>query len=268
MSAETHTRTSDAPRPRWLRRVVLAALAVSSAWALAAYLVLPFALRHYEHQQALAGFEMVTRTAQGLAGDPLNVGIVGSREELVAAMTRAGWFPADPVTLRTSVDIVGSVVLDRPYPQAPVSPLFYQGRQQDLAFEKAVGTSADRRQHVRFWNVLPSGAEGRSVWLGSASFDVGVGFSHYTGAVTHAIDPNVDAMRDALSADLARTGRIIQTYEISGVGPTLDGRNGEGDRYVTDGEVRVSVIAPAGQAGRNPPPTLTNPPIVDLKNAL
>lgn len=251
-----------------VRRVAFTVGAIAIVWAAMAYLVLPFALRHYGHQTALDGFEMVTRTADGLAGDPLNVGIVGSREELVSAMAAAGWAPADPVTLRTSIEIIGSVVFDEAYRDAPVSPLFYQGRQQDLAFEKAVGRSADRRQHVRFWNVLSAGAEGRPVWLGSASFDVGVGLSHYTGAVTHAISPDVDAMREALAADLAATGRVTEVYEVTGVGLTVNGRNGEGDRYYTDGEVRFSVLAGPGQTGSQPPPVLPNPPLVDLKNAL
>lgn len=254
-------------RARW-HRIALAIAVLVVAWAAGAYLLLPMAVRHHEHQKSLAGMEMVTRTGLGVPGDPLNIGIVGSREELVSTMTAAGWFPADAVTLRTGVAIVGSVLLDRAYAHAPVSPLFYQGRQQDLAFEKAIGRSADRRQHVRFWNVLPTGAEGRPVWLGSASLDVGVGLSHYTGAVTHAIAPDVDAMRDTLSQDLADTGRILQVYEVSGVGPTLDGRNGEGDRYYTDGEIRFSVIAGPGTKGRNPPDALPNPPLVDLKNML
>lgn len=241
---------------------------IVATWVLAAYVVLPRALRHFDHQTALAGMDMVTRTSMGLPGDPLNVGLVGTREQLVATMTAAGWSPADAVTLRSSVEIVGSVLFDRAYPDAPVSPLLYQGRQQDLAFEKAVGTSADRRQHVRFWNVLPQGNEGRPVWLGSASFDTGVGVSHYTGAITHAISPDVDAARDQLSADLAATGKILATYEVSGVGPTINGRNGEGDRYYTDGELRVSIIAGTGQVGQNPPPALANPPLVDLKNRL
>ena len=116
-----------------------------------AYVVLPWAWTHYEHQNGLAGLPMVTRTSQDIPGDPLNVGLVGSQEDLVRAMHAAGWSPADPITLRTSLEIAGSVVLDRPYRDAPVSPLFYQGRREDLAYEKEVGSSADRRHHVRFW---------------------------------------------------------------------------------------------------------------------
>jgi hypothetical protein len=43
-------------------------------------------------------------------------------------MHAAGWYPADPVTLKSSLEIVASVALDRPYNRAPVSPLLYAGR--------------------------------------------------------------------------------------------------------------------------------------------
>jgi hypothetical protein len=111
----------------------------------------PSGLTHYEHQKGLAGHPMLTRTAQGIPGDPINVGLVGAKADVLCAMHDAAWYPADPITLRSSVEIIGSVVLDRPYRDAPVSRLFYDGRREDLAFEKPDGTSADRRQHVRFW---------------------------------------------------------------------------------------------------------------------
>lgn len=237
-------------RRRRAQRVALVVAGALLSWIVIAYLALPFVIGEDERRGAPIPARMVTRTADGLAGDPLNVGVIGSREALVAAMDAAGWAPADPVTLRTGIEIVGSVVLDRPYPDAPVSPLFYEGRRQDLAFERSAGRSADSRAHVRFWSVRTSDETGPALWFGSASFDVGVGFSHYTGAVTHAIAPDIDAMRDALSADLAATGRVAKVYAMAGVGPTLNGRNGEGDRYYTDGLIRVSVLSTFGQRGR------------------
>ena len=117
-------------------------------------------------------------------------------------MNAAGWYPADPVTLKSSIEIVGSVLLDRPYRDAPVSNLYYLGRREDLAFEKPAGNSADRRHHVRFWKVLEQGQEKRPVWLGAATFDRGVGVSQYTGAITHHIDADIDAERELLAADL------------------------------------------------------------------
>jgi hypothetical protein len=145
---------------------------------------------------------MVTRTASDIPGDALNVGLVGSKEDVLRAMNTARWFPADPITFRSSVEIVGSVVLDRPYHDAPASLLYCRGKKEQLAFEKPDGRSADRRHHVRFWLVLDQGADGRPVRLGSIAFDRGVGLSHNTGQVTHHIAPDIDAERDLLMQDL------------------------------------------------------------------
>src|SRR6478752_3627140 len=244
--------------------VVIAA--ILGSYGILAYILLPLAWTHYEHQKGLAGLPMVTRTSQGIPGDAINVGLVGSKEDVLCAMHAAGWYPADPITLRSSLAIVGSVILDRPYRDAPVSKLIYQGRAEDLAFEKPDGTSADRRQHVRFWEVLKRGDEGRPVWLGSATFDRGVGLSHLTAQVTHHIAPDIDAERDQLTADL-KTAKVVEAiYEVSGVGPTLNGRNGEGDPYYTDGEIKISRLVSGCNKKVETALELANPPIVDLKN--
>ena len=207
---------------------------------------------------------MLTRTAQGIPGDPINVGLVGSREDVLCAMHAAAWYPADPITFRSSLEIVGSVVLDRPYRDAPVSSLFYEGRREDLAFEKPDGRSADRRHHVRFWEVLKQGEEGRPVWLGSVTFDRGVGLSHYTGQVTHHIAPNIDAERDGLTDDLKAAKVVEAIYEVSGIGPTLNGRNGEGDPYYTDGEIEISRLVAGCNVKAETAVELSNPPLVDI----
>src|SRR3977135_1101455 len=145
-----------------------------------AYIVLPALWTHHEHEPGLATLPMVTRTGSGIPGDALNVGLVGSKEDVLRSMHAASWFPADPITLRTSIEIVGSVVLDRPYHDAPVSPLYYEGKKQQLAFEKPDGRSADKRHHVRLWLVLEKGTDGRPVWLGSVTFDRGGCLRHTT----------------------------------------------------------------------------------------
>jgi hypothetical protein len=212
------------------------------AYVLFAYLLLPKLWSHHERQPGLAGRPFVTRTAHGIPGDALNVGLVGSKAEVVKAFGLAGWYPADKITLKTSVEITSSVLLRRRYPGAPVSNLFYDGRRQDLAFEKLVGASARRRHHIRLWLTLDGGLEQRPVWLASTSFDRAVGFSHYTGQVTHHIAPDIDQERDLVIRELTRAGLLSQIYQVSGVSPTINGRNGGGDRYFTDGEIMVGVI--------------------------
>jgi hypothetical protein len=209
---------------------------------------------------------MVTRTSTGIPGDALNVGLAGSKEDIARAMHAADWFPADPITLRTSIDIVGSVALDRPYHDAPVSPLYYEGKKEQLAFEKPDGRSADRRHHVRLWRVLERGTDGRSVWLGSITFDRGVGLSHDTGQITHHIGPNIDAERDLLMRDLRQAGMVETFFQISGIGPTLLARNGEGDPYYTDGEIDVARLVVDGVKSTKPPATLPPPTLIALKD--
>ena len=253
-----------AGKHRWL--VILVAVPV--LYLVLAYVALPALWTHHEHESGLASLPMVTRTGLGIPGDALNVGLVGNKEDVLLAMHAAGWFPADPITLRTSIEIVGSVVLDRPYHDAPVSPLYYDGKKEQLAFEKPDGRSADKRHHVRFWLVLEKGTDGRPIWLGSVTFDRSVGLSHDTGQVTHHIGPDIDAERDLLMRDLREAGMVQAFFQISGTGPTLFGRNGEGDPYYTDGEIDVADLVVDGIRRTEPPETLPPPPLIAMKDQI
>lgn len=246
--------------------VILTAVLVGS-YFLIAYILLPEGWRHYEHHPSLAAFPKVTVNADNIPGGPLNVGLIGTREEVLAAFKAAGWRRADPLGLVSDLEIAASVALDRPDPTAPVSNLYLWGRPEDLAFEKPVGTSARERQHVRFWRSDETGKDGRPLWIGAASFDQSVGFSHLTGQITHHISPDLDAERDRLLADLAAAQQLQTVYQVTGVGPTLNGRNAEGDPYFTDGELSIGVLTKDGAPSAQPVVTMPNPPAVSLKNA-
>jgi hypothetical protein len=241
-------------------------LLIVGLWAIGAYGLAPWFWRHYEHQRDLAGLTMVTYTRTGIPGDPINVGLVGAQEDVLCAMNAAGWYPADPVTFRSSLEIIGSVLLDRPYRDAPVSPLLFQNKREDLAFEKPAGKSADRRHHVRFWEALDRGEEGRAVWLGAVTFDRGVGISHDDGRITHHIAPDIDSERDLLTDDLKAAKVVTTIYEVTGIGPMLNARNGEGDPYFTDGEIKISVLVEGCNQHSATVSELANPPLVDMKN--
>src|SRR3954465_4360043 len=256
------------PRRSRLDRFLRYSLLFILIYTALAYLLLPLFWTHYEHQKGLANLPMVTRTAQGIPGDPMNVGLVGDKADVVCAMHAAGWYPADPITLKSSIEIVGSVLLDAPYKDAPVSNLYYQGRREDLAYEKQTGASADRRNHVRFWKVLDQGEEKRPVWLGAATEDRGVGVSKYTAAVTHHISPDLDAERSLLASDLENAGMVEAKYQVTGIGPTLAGHNGGGDLYYTDGEIWVLRLVEACKKREGPAVTIPSPPATELKDQI
>jgi hypothetical protein len=224
------------PRRR-ARTAATASLALLGAYLLVAYFIVPEIWIFRDAGRVSMFGAMVTTTEDDIPGDPINVGLVGSKEQVIRAFAAAHWDPADAITLRSSIDIGLSVVLDRPDLDAPVSALIFEGRKQDLAFEKPVGKSADQRNHVRFWLTDKTADDGRP-----ASFDRGVGLSHDTGEITHHIGPNIDAERDLVIGDLSAAGQVGSTYEIEGVGATKTGRNGGGDPYFTDGKAMIGVL--------------------------
>jgi hypothetical protein len=216
-------------------------LAAVAAWAIAAYLVAPWLWKRYlgDHP-GIAEAPRITHTADGHPGDPINIVLVGAEEQIVRAMTAAAWFPADPITFRTSVRIAVDSVFRKPDDSAPVSDLYLFGRKQDLAFEQPVGDSPRQRHHVRFWRSELTEAS-RPLWFGSATFDERVGLSYTTAQVTHHIGSDVDAERDRIASELQKASWAQQIRWVDHF-QQLEGRNGGGDLWRTDGRLEVVVL--------------------------
>ncbi|MBS0589925.1 MAG: LssY C-terminal domain-containing protein [Proteobacteria bacterium] len=185
-------------------------------------------------------------TLKGVPGDPLNFAYIGSEEDLLRVMKQAGWFPADPITLESSLRIALDSVMHRPYVDAPVSDLYVQGRKQDLAFEQPAANNPSRRHHVRFWRIRASGLP---VWMAAATYDSSIGLSrshgHITDHVTHHIAADIDAERDKLLDDLKHAAKLSVSWIVD-FQPDRNGRNGGGDPFHTDGRLVVVAVLPEG----------------------
>jgi hypothetical protein len=214
------------------------------AYLAVSYEALPTFWRFYaKHHPAMEQVVKHTVTSQGILGDPINVAFIGTEQALHEAILKAGWHPADPITMKSSLRIAEASLLHRSYETAPVSDLFVWKKKQDLAFEQAAGRDPRQRHHVRFWRSDQVDNFGRSLWLGAATFDTSVGISHLTGQITHHIDGNVDKERDKLVADLADLPNLILDW----TDPFHDkktGKNGGGDPYFTDGRLAVFIANP------------------------
>jgi hypothetical protein len=220
---------------------IIASLLV--VYLVVAYSVMPLLWEEYTHHRPrFENQPTLTHTGAGIPGDPLNIGAVGSETTLKRAMLEAGWYPADPLTLRSSIDIAADTVLRRTYDEAPVSNLYLFGRREDLAFEKPVGHDPRRRHHVRFWNLRQADLAGRPAWIGAVTFDVRVGLSHTTGQITHHISGDIDGERTSLVADLRRTSYVSDSYLVPGFQPKREGKNGGGDVWHTDGNLAVVIF--------------------------
>src|SRR5437016_11091958 len=173
-------------------------LALGATYGFAAYVVLPRALRLGLKILRRKRVPSYTITGDGLPGDPVNVALVGTLQQLRSAFTILGWSEADRLGLASSWGMVRAFVFNSPYPTAPFSTLYLFGRGQDIGFQKAIDNSPRKRHHVRFWAMsaaraqqtigtaafwldtnCPS-ADERALWVGAGTKDTGFSLTRLT----------------------------------------------------------------------------------------
>jgi len=236
--------------PRWSSRVRFAFIA--ACYLAAAYLLIPFVWsRYFACHPALKNAPGITNTSDGHPGDPINLALIGSEDELVSILADSGWYPADSLSLKADLKIAADTVLSRPYKDAPVSNLYLWGRKEDKAFEQPVGNNPRQRHHVRFWRGAEVDTQGRPLWFGAATFDKSVGISETTGQITHHIDSNIDTERDHLLDNLKQSGRLTDLRFVDDFHTVHEGVNGGGDKWHTDGRLPVGTIVASSRSKAN-----------------
>jgi hypothetical protein len=199
----------------------------------------------------------LTRAADGTDGDPVNVALIGAYETLVDAMISSGWDATAPTTAESVLALAGAYLDGSCYRYAPISDLHVFDRPQDLAFQRARPTVAER-DHIRLW-LAPVRHDGLPVWLGQISRDDGVKLSgRVWPPTTHVIDPEVDEARFLLQQTLIAEGRVARIAFVDGgraAPSSAPARNAEGDRYVSDGR-RAVLFLRGWTAGPTPPVVL------------
>ena len=170
-------------------------------------------------------------------GDPLNLVLIGSREDIQSAFVRRGWLPAEQDYGKAIWKTIKSFLFGSRYRYSPVSPLYFSKRQQDFAGQKPRHT-VHERNHLRMW-LSPMRYQGKPVWIGQISRDIGVRFTFKTWPpVTHKIDPDIDEAMYALMEDLAYSQQLAKIGWVKGVGVATRSEprhNLTGDPYFTAG---------------------------------
>ena len=221
-------------------------------WLVLAYLVLPRLHRILTAIYVPDYFIGRARTSDGLLGDPVNLALDGEEAQVHAALAAAGWTRADDVTLASSWRIVTSTLTRHSYDEAPVSPLFLFGRQQDFAYQQEVEGNPARRHHVRFWRtpegwLLPGGR--RVDWLAAGTFDRAVGFSLFTLQITHKIDADIDVERDHIVTTVLAANPDARVEVLHDFSTGYHSRNGGGDSIRTDGDLPIVDVHGASPLG-------------------
>lgn len=174
-----------------------------------------------------------TNKTGDVPGDPINLAIHGTRADLEAAFTRAGWLPADRPTPGHLAQGVGAAIVEASAPRAPVSHQYYFGRSEDVAFERS-SSSARARHHVRLWQGDSTG----TLWVGAANEDIGLLVNPLKGRVTHRIDPAIDRERELLTRELL-AGGCASFVGYASLGGVRTATNGMGQSFATDGMLAV-----------------------------
>jgi len=193
----------------------------------------------------LQGRPRATSNPRGtVEGDPLNLVVVGSAAT-VRACFGARWDDAESIDLATCWKTFKAFLLESGYRYSPVSPLYLDGRQQDMALQRA-RASINERLHLRLWRTDVSFGNA-PVWIGQVSRDIGVRFTPRTwNLTTHKIDPDVDEARDYVVDDLMAARRVARLGYAGGVEAAAEStprRNLTGDPYFTDGRRAVVVLS-------------------------
>ncbi len=241
------------------------AVAFLITYVLAAYVLIPALSRLFRlFIKKPRHLPVYSVTPDGYASDPVNVGIIGSKEDLIKAMQKAGWEVADEHSIANVWREVVSSLLRVDYPTAPMSNLYLLGRKQDIGFEIQIEGRLWHRHHVRFWattydqgELTPNSIQwfprrqqklremrgDNLLWLGAASKDVGLALIKHNAQLTHMIHPDTDADRDLIVEQLEIDGAEHHATLTLMKPYTLANRAWSG--YLqTDGKLKVVKLKP------------------------
>jgi hypothetical protein len=237
-------------------------LALALTYGIAAYIILPRVVRVGLKILQRKRVPRFTITGDGLPGDPVNLVLIGTRQQLCDAFAIAGWSEADRLGLASSWRMVRAFCFNSPYATAPFSTLYLFGRGQDIGFQKAIDNSPRKRHHIRFWASSLTRAEAtvgtagfwlntdrpphheRVLWVGAGTKDTGLSLTQLTFQITHATDSNTNAERDYIIAELTKNRVIVDANSYKS-GQRL--RTERVNHYITDGEVTVASLASPSQ---------------------
>lgn len=218
----------------YVDRRLPAGIAVLITYILGAYVLVPAVMRLWRVAVRPAHPPLYCITPDGYASDPLNIDIIGSRAQLIAAMEAAGWHVAQPYNARNALHGLIAIILKQPYHGAPISALYLFGRRQDIGFEMQLAEKGrGHRHHVRFWATAADGkqfpgmpdthatstdsGDGRPLsWLGAASRDIGITFAKQSWQLTHAVLADTDSERELIVRQLTRLGlaSVVTTIRL------------------------------------------------------
>jgi len=169
--------------------------------------------------------------------DLVNMLFVGSREQVSAAFTAAGWTETSAASMRSRIKGIRAVAEVHGDLGAPMSTLLVNDSRPDMSWQKSLNDVA-KRHHIRLWKQSDTW-DGREVWIGAATRDVSYAFLRPGRMFTHEIEENIDHERDKIAHDLEFTNctEAVELWDRPGF-PRL-AMNATGDLMSSDARLAV-----------------------------
>jgi len=168
---------------------------------------------------------------EGREGDMLNLIFAAKEDDLEAAFAHAGWVKVE----KSTPQIIWHLLRERKhYTKLPMAKLYVFGRPQDYSYALPDPLSiVARRHHLRIWKTDRQ-IDGVPLWVGAATHDVAIQFVKHKFRLFHTIDPDVDAERDFIATDLAKTSQLTREQFVRCVTPVFNAQTATGQTYYSD----------------------------------
>jgi LssY C-terminus len=188
---------------------------------------------------------------QGNPGDMVNILVLGTEDQLVAAFKAAGWVHVDSSVQQTAMTGLLDSLRKKDYLTMPMSALYLFHRPQDYGFAHAEPVRVVMsRNHLRVWK-SPYTAGGQTVWCIAATHDIGFERDQRNNSVTHKIDPAIDGEREFVNNTLSSTGLVIARNHVTPPDPLASAKTATGGEFHSDGRILVLVLKPPTTAASN-----------------
>jgi len=179
----------------------------------------------------------------GKPGSPLTLVFIGTKEQVGGALKRAGWTSVPRSGYKGFVEGLGQLVIGRKITKfPPFHRFFVEGKEQDENWAQVVH-SISKRHHFRLWRVKESTPEGREIWWGSGSYDMGIRWK-FIIPITHIISPDISAERDYVARSLLTAPGVVRIGVAALPQIALGGITNNHQQYFTDGRALVVEFGP------------------------
>jgi hypothetical protein len=176
---------------------------------------------------------------QGNPGDMVNFLVLGSEEAMQRVFTNAGWVKVDANVEATVLHGLIESLSKESYLTMPMSQLYLFGRPQDYGWAHAEPISVVKtRNHLRIWKA-PFEVNGKMLWVGAATHDIGFERDQRNNGVTHKIDPDIDLERDYVEKTLASTGLVTEIFHFLPDNPMKEAKTATGGTFHSNGQVLI-----------------------------